>query len=259
MTTKEKRVQKTQDDDLGDIFSAIGIEDPSKKAVEGKKTADDSQNDIVKQLQQQIADLNERLNRQSADQLALLTQPIDVSRQFRQQEPHKADEKLPDPITNPDEYTEALQKRILQSVQSVREDELARSSAVQQAEARADALFDSFTEQYGSYAENEDRIRFVAEKVATRAKNRGLDTDAYMFKTSDRFFKDVVKEYDAIFGKPEDASAEADDTDDAEDNSRADAVFGGQSEGKGGKKTQQENPGDMMNDIKDLQRGSGFF
>lgn len=259
------------------IFEALGVQDPDAGSAKGKKAATDANAVTVESLQRQIAEMNARLQQQNEAQLALLASPVTIQGGNQGQSPPLIDlNGLPDPLTETEAYNKALAERITAAI--ARGNEASNASQQQNAslESRADLLFEDFSEKFEPYSEFPDRVKFAAEKVASRAQQRGIDLNKYMFVTSDRFFNDVVKEYDTTFGKPEgdgDDETDIDQTDEGADTSQPDrgtpqdpdaadgrtaSIFGGQNPA-GGKRGTGERPSDMIKDITDLQRASGFF
>ena len=239
------------------IFGALGLTDPDAGAADdngGQRTGVS-----VEALQAQIADLNRKL--EERDTAFIRQDPVRVD--VREQAKPLFDTKgLPDPVTQTEEYNSALAERIQQAIIRDREQNTLEVSARYEQENRADALYNDFVEKYEDYAD-EEKVLFATQKVVNKARQRGIDVDRYMYGASDKFFRDVVKEYDGVFGKPGaqsqvDGDDDASDDDGEPDNSRAINLFGGQAGGQSGGKP-KDKPTDMIKDIQDLQRASGFF
>ena len=97
-----------------------------------------------------------------------------------------------------------------------------------------------------------------------KAKARGIDPQRYITTGREQFFGDIASEYKALFGDRKLGADDLDNTDtedEGEDNSRAMSIFGGL-EGSGkpqGKETGKAALGDMVKDIQDIQRRTGFY
>lgn len=270
----KKRPEARTEPPQEDIFQALGIENPDAKGQKAAKAASDASDVTVETLRRQIADLNETVRRQNDAQMALLAAPAVVRDDTRDTNAPLIDLKgLPDPLTDADGYNAALSERISGAIANGIALNANAGAAHANAASRADQLFEDFTEKFDAYSEFPDRVQFAAEKVAARAQARGLDVQKYMFATPDRFFADVVREYDGTFGKPEDeGDTGVDETDegadvvgqrqpleaDESDDGRSASIFGGQNP-TGGKKTATQQPSDMIKDMQDLQRASGFY
>lgn len=217
-------------------------------------------------LMQQIEALNQR-NQEIASQLESVSraamagpprqeQPIDLG-----PAPGEVNlQGLPSPITEPERYGQELAKRVQAHTNAVasynqRRADAERSSA-QSHEQQINALWEDFSLQHPELAEYEDRVGFVAQKVVQAAQRRGIEPGRYMFQHQDIFFRDIIREYEKVFGAteeeeegPEPQGAPAD---------RTAGIFGG---GPSGARPGPKGPpaGDMIDDIRAIQRKSGFF
>jgi hypothetical protein len=126
--------------------------------------------------------------------------------------------------------------------------------------SRVDALWEEFAEEYEDYAEHQDRVEFAATKVVQRASKKGVNLDAYMFTTSDQFFQDVTREMDKTFPKPvkEEPKLEQKGPEDGEE-LRTGGIFGGAESGGKPAAGAKDDGGDLLTDLQDLQKASGFF
>lgn len=177
-------------------------------------------------------------------------------------------EGLPDMYSEPDKYQQALARRIQennlvnQRIQREYEREIAAVDAVQA--NRAQALWSEFTEKHPELKEYEDQVRFVAEKVALEKRSAGVDPQAYIFRSKDQFFDEVVKGVrkfvpalaaGATGGEGEGVTVE-------DDAVRTAGTFGGafSAFAPGAKEAGGGAPkGDMVKDMHTIQRKGGFF
>ncbi len=143
---------------------------------------------------------------------------------------------------------------------------------------KVDGLWEDFGDLYPDY--DQERVEFAAGKVAEKAKRKGIDVEKYMFVTSERFIKDTAKEYERLFGVPEEDDDDTsipkrtrkakpardgqtrnrrvrDDNDD--DDGRSASIFGGQESGGRPGRREPNDELNMIDDIQALQRKTGFF
>ena len=260
VSKKPKKVTKTEDPD--DIFGHPGFEGVD----EGTKTKTDKTVEVsVESLQTQIGELTSRLDEQQRVNTALLTAAPTVKPAVATVAPTEVDMTgLPDPISEPDKYAAEISKR---TIAVVRAEDAQRAEA--QTEARSAAasldgqvagLWDEFQEKYPELSEDEDRVAFVAERVATTARKKGMDVDRYMFGPGrDMYLRDVAKTFTKIF-PVELTSGDGEEEGEEEDpRSRTEGIFGGETSGGKPAKGTDEQPGDMIKDLRDIQRKTGLF
>lgn len=266
VSRKKRTVEQPIETD-DSIFTALGVDDPTEK---GKKDAPPQSSDEVTALKAQLEELNRRLTEGEDARLALITNQVKVEAPDNTPKAPVVDLKgLPDPLTETEAYNTALAERVSAAIAQGNAQFHAQQRQAASYENNADALFEDFSEKYPLYSDNEDRIAFVAQKVAQRAQSRNIDVQKYMFVTSDKFFRDVVKEYDGIFGKPvEESDEDEGENEDTrvintknipaeDDDGRDTSIPGGQAPGQ--RVNTQLKQGDMIKDLADLQRASGFF
>lgn len=166
-------------------------------------------------------------------------------------------EGLPDPLHDAEGYARALTQRIFQHSEATRQYE---AQVAQQRQGNSDRyalLFEDFSIQYPELAEDEELLRIATQTAVDKVKRRGIDVDRYMFGNTPRFFSDVVKEHERLFGKRDTADAGQEGNDGAH---RTGGIFGGQeSGGRPAPGRGQEKPGDMIKELQDVQRKLGLF
>ena len=228
---------------------AAGFEQPDQGGDGGNKGTEPNLSDLLAK----IGAMQERMDTLQRTNEALMTSGPSTSGVVTPKAPELGD--LPDPVTNPKEYAKAVSDY----TQAVRDHDAAIRSQ-QDAEARErsnryDALEAEFTSENPEIAEDPDRLRFITNKVVSRAKDRGLDLERYMFTNRRRFFDDLVAEHEKIFGTRKGEDDEGD-----EDEGRSTSVFGGvESGGRGGRGRPAEDRGDMLKDLQNEQRKLGLF
>lgn len=169
---------------------------------------------------------------------------------------------LPDPVSEPEAYGRELEARIADKIDSVVSKVNAAQEAQKSSSSRIEALWSEFADHplYKEYAQNADWVEFAATKVAKRAQQKGLNIDTYMFTTSDQFFKDVASEIDKTFPKKEEEGKPLPKAPKVEEEElRTSGVFGGVESGSKPAADKDEDPGDMLKDLEDLQRKSVYF
>jgi hypothetical protein len=212
------------------------------------------QEDLTAKLLGQIEALTGQVAQLQGAQAALLAQPQIIYAQPGPMQHEQANDfvGLPDPLDDPDNYNRALNARIDQIVA----DRLAaydnEVAAAQNQNATADQLWNDFASTYEEWADQPDRISFAAERVVNRAKARGIDVERYMFVTRDQFFKDVNEEATAVFGErgDEDGDGEVD---------RSAGLFGATGSPMPSVKTVDQTGSDMLKEITDMQKKTGFY
>lgn len=179
---------------------------------------------------------------------------------------------LPNPTIDPEGYARELQARIQKNFEDKQRFQAQQGIVAQSRQEKYDALLDDFEDRYEGYTEDMKRLEFVVRSVVDTARGRGLDIDRYMFGTRDRFMRDVAKEYDAVFGSPDGGEEEptirqtrqrkvARKTLDDDDIGRSAGIFSGQEGGGSPTRTRQsqDKPADMIAELQELQRKSGFW
>jgi len=257
---------------MAQVFEDVDNEDSPKKEA-----------DRVAELEQALRDLQQR----QADDRELdalrgsgPTFQSQVTPSFTPVDPNTIE--LPDPALDPVGYDTAVGRRTeIRMDNKAKKDEFERKQA-DDIKKKVDGLWTNFGDQYPEYTDSQERIEFAANAVIKAAVEKGIDAQKYMFVSQNRFLKDVAKKYDEIFGVPEALEDEEDDIaprgrqargtatrnsrrrDRQEDDdvvSRTGGIFGGDAgSGRQSKrKTDDEAPADMVEEIQKIQRSSGFF
>jgi len=271
--------RKDDDNNISDsIFDHFDMKmDDNTEPREKNKPADVD----VSALLGQIKALSERVDKAERTNMALMSQPVGGTESFQPNQEQKQQKPLPDPTLDPDAYAEAVRARIMGETQQLIDNSRQQYNTNQQGERDISDLWTDFGKQYADYAENEDRVEFAAGVAARKAKARGLDIRKYMFQGREQFFSDVVKIMDDTFGKSgndDDAGDTGEDDFDYEQNNRNQTtrkrkatntdddndgrtagVFGGLESGGRPVNTNREQKGDMIKDLQEIQRKSGFF
>lgn len=270
MAPSTKRRPK-QDDIPESIFDALNAaspgygDDKTGGQTERKAKADNSPS--VEDLMRQLEGANARIDALDRTNLALSTQApkiVDVPK-----EPKLNLDNLPDPVDHPQEYAREVMQRGAQ-YQAQLTDFHAKSNQPATQGGDYELLWQDFKDANKDYATDEDGLEFAVSKVRKNMQRRGVDMDKYMFGNSDRFFRDITKEYDKRFGKPdgEDADepveaasrkrvkAQASDDDDG---SRTEGIFGGIDGSSSGRTPAKPPVGDMIKDLQDIQRKTGYY
>ena len=261
MARKAKKKQEAS------VFSqyeahASSLNDAAEKEVGEvtEKPAGPTMEDLLKQ----VSSLNERLDRAERTNLALMASPIQQVEQRQASATPKniADidmKGLPDPSEDPEGYAREVSARISKNVSEYTAASTTARANEDNTAARAKALWDRFASKYEDDAKDQTRVEFAASKVAADAKAKGLDLNRYMFGPgSDMFIDDVKKKMDEVFGARKGDEDEEDGEDEA-DTGRTASIFGGmESSGRIDKK-QKDEQGDMIKDLHDIQRKTGFY
>ena len=265
--------KQRRDDAEGSVLEALAAqspgdpaarqqEPPAQDATNGKPQLSPTEQLILNELERTRRELDtirgERSMREyvppQVPQLPDAPKPLDLSN-------------LPDPVTQSAMYNTELAKRVQAHYDATRAyerrvEEVQRTSASTREEA-ANGIWEDFQIQYPELSEHEDRVQFVAQKVVDAAAKRGIDRERYIFGNSQRFLADVAREYENIFGSSNEPDGSPDEpmarrASPNDDTGRTGGIFGGQQSG-GAPARGAEAPGDMIRELQDRQRKSGFF
>lgn len=264
------KAKVVQEEAIGSVFESLGVPDPD--AGRKAKGTGEGENPDMKAMMAQITALGKQVESLQGAQMAMLSVPSVPQVAPQPKEAPKVDlTGLPDQITDPQGYEKALNERISAVISA----KLEHLSAAQQAQAsrqkqhddRIAALWDDFGERYSDLAMHPDIIEVAATKVITKARKRGLDVDRYMFGPGSSFLDDVAREMKTRYGKllaPEGKGADEDAEDEGDDDgeqadARTDGMFGGAAPGAKPAEGKKQAPGDLLDDLKGLQRISGMF
>lgn len=279
MATEEKPKKDEHpaagDQSIPSILEMLNIDDPDKKKAEeaeakkgdGLLSAEDA-----KGLQTRLDRLerdNDALRRASLTSAAMPAAPHAAVGPAKPTPVEVNLSGLPSPMDDSEAYSKGLNERLQTAISSGITGALAAHTETADRRinlaSRGDALWEDFSDTYPAYALHKKQAEFAAGQVTGRLKRRGVDIDAYMYGSSVLFMEDVVSEMDTVFGKEKFAAADAKTGKDGEKKadpevSRTVGVFGGiEGTGKENVKAEDETAGDMIKDIQDLQRTSGFF
>lgn len=238
----------------------LPFEVPADLAKVEKADGETDGTTTIAALQEQIKLMQANQKALEATNLALMQQAPVVTPQLL---PTEVDTKgLPDPVTDPEAYAKELQSRMRTAFQNEQKNQQAVAQAQTSQQGKIDALWEDFKEQYGDYAEQAERMQYIATKLANRAAQRGRDVGKYMFASSPQFFADAVALYDKEFGKP--GSETADDDDDGgslleADEIRTAGIPGGGPKGRQAPKDEDDIQGkSIMQGVREWQQKSGF-
>jgi hypothetical protein len=267
-TVRRGRPLKQQDPDhIPDtIFEALGQDEDGRPKGQPKTDTGPS----VAELMKQLGDQQRRIDEMERTNLAL-SMPVKADVAILPKEPVINFTGLPDPIVNAQAYAEEMAKRM----QAYNAELAAFHTAKQAAQPQPvnyDVLWEDFTATYTDYADDPEGIEFATSKVMKNMQRRGVDPQRYMIQNSDKFFRDVVAAYDERFGKPgEDVEPEPAKRgrpstrdegrrpeEDAEAN-RTGGIFGGVDGSSSGRTPRAPPPGDMIKDLQDMQRKTGYY
>lgn len=251
---------------IAQVFDDVDKEDTPQKAA--------TETDRIAELERMLSDLRERQDEARND--ALLSTPI--NNQWQSQVTDHVEVKpesiqLPDPALDPDGYSDAVNKRAQLTYENNRRRDEAQRKRDEDINSKVSDLWSDFGVEYSDYANDKERIDYIATQVVKDATKKGLDVQRYMFGTGrSRFMKDVVRKYDKVFGAPETDDDENTNYDHSrkssrvkrkndDDDGRSTSVFGG-NEGGGRaprRNVDVEDGPSMIDDIHAMQRKTGFW
>lgn len=176
---------------------------------------------------------------------------------------------LPDQLEKPEDFQRELQTRINTVIEAREYATTEERRQQEQANVQSTRLWEGFKTAHSDWAAHEDLVGVVAQKVASEAKARGVDTQRYMHQTPELFYADVVKRLNDQYGALlEEQDAPAGErrapvqrkTDPNEDDGRTGGIFGGQESGGAPAPGQRPKGGsDMIEDLQKVQRAMGIF
>lgn len=270
---REARQATPQEEIPATIFDSInqarGIE-PNKQEA-GPST---------EELLERIAELNGQFEALKAEREIETARRTPQTQQTVQvgEQPKLSLDNLPDPIVDKEAYAAEIANRTMKFQNDMAQfnQRVAEAQRPQQL-GNPDAMWEDFVEKYPAYAEDDELIRFATSTVAQRLAQRGIDVPKLMYTQPDRFFKEIVKYYDAKFGNPEDEDdEEVEDTrpaprqrqrkqreeglDHDDDGDGRDDIMGGSPmPGSPAPQIERLKNGDFIGDLQAMQRKSGYF
>lgn len=251
MPRKRKPSVEEQFFALPDQEEGVNSEDNGQQETKGPTTED---------LLKQISALTERLDRTEKANLALMTQAPVYQPQTQQLEAPKVDmSNLPDPSLEPERYAAEVAKRTQEFIDARGKYNAEKNDPEVDNSQRAAALWNKFSTKYKKYAGDPSRVEFAAVQVANELRSQGVDLNRYMFGPGQETYLESVKDkYEEIF-LPKPLDNDKDDDND-EDNSRSATVLGGiESAGRHSRARKEEDGGDMVKEIQEIQIKSGLY
>jgi hypothetical protein len=273
-----RRANPTQDEyipeSIFDTEAMAGLPKPEPRGkVEAKKEP------TVAELLEKMGAMQERIDAQARETARATTVGNSTpTPTFAEPAPQLNLENLPDPVADPKAYAAEIATRTLGFQNTLTAYEARKRDALTpKPMGDPDAVFADFADQYPEYAQEEERLAFVTAQVSKKLSKRGVDVQKYLYQHTDQLFADLLKEYDAVFGKPgeeldgEDGEIEAapaprqrqrrarnPEIEDDEGDGRTEGILGNQEPG-----TRQAGntprPGDLIKDLQDMQRQSGYY
>lgn len=230
---------------FGTIFDHMGVKDPKTTTLEQPK-----------EPQVDVAALLAKIDALSGTVNSLVNRP-EPAPQYHYQPPVQPTGpkfEWADPVTEPEAFGNTLAAYTAHVLDEQRKKERAEQDQIQAQRNEAQGLWQDFTSQYKDYADKGDQIGYAYRKVLDDAAARGMDVARYKTVGKQQLFQDVVQEYNKIFGAP---GVTKEPTD--EETNRTGGIFGGFESGGQPAKGKEPEAGDMIKDLKDIQRASGFF
>lgn len=267
---KVSKQKKTSDSNTfeGLSFPDIETNDDEIQTESGSvkaKKGDDQQAALLASLQQQVAQLNARNEELQRTTMALMAAPTGAGNTTISGTTAKMDmSNLPDPTLDPEKYAQEVANRASQFITAQQEANMRASSVRNERENRVQTLWNDFENAYGDYADP-DKVDFIAQRVVKNMQSRGVDPEKYMFGAKETFFRDVVSEYEKVFGKPggeDNADTDPSPTDDMDTTpaNRTGGIFGGLESGHSRSAGSEDTPkSDMLSEIQSIQKKSGFY
>lgn len=252
-TPKKATVETEQE--YPSILDHFGLTD-NKPTVRETVVQPDDRDDRIAELTKRLDDL-QRANVALMSQAPVETKPSAAPKDLDLSG-------LPDPVAEPDKYTSELNKRINANMSERMSYVSQQLTLASEQERKYNELWSDFSARHADVAKDEERVKIAAQSAMEKAKSRGIDVQKYATSGREQFFGDILKEHERLFGKVAEVSDEDDtseDTSDTSDDGRSMSIFGGLESGSSmpkGKGSPRE-MGDMVKDIQDIQRRTGFY
>lgn len=287
--SRRPRAQRHEEPARDDIFAQFSEhgrqmgrdsrrEEPDDDAGDGKVT--------LEALQAEIARLQGRLEAVTDDRL-LAPPPVQAAPQQRMdpKEVRFSLEGLPNPLDDRDGYDRGLQERISAFVQAQNEAVRQELESKHAAKSSAEHHRQQF---YAAYPEWEGKDKLVGLVAAEVAEELGANAQAFIEHRSTKFYERVAKKLEEQYGALIEDAGDRDDRDDDVpgfygdrepsrrtqqsrrrrhsddgDDGRTAGMFSGMEAGGRPAATRRgrgkDGPGDMIAELHQVQRESGFF
>ncbi len=249
--------KKTVKNDMTVIHADLPFDQGEEEKAAG---APQSQDTVLAELRAQIAGMQSALEQTKRENMALMTQAPVAQPQLRPTDVKLDD--LPDPVSDPKAYGEALVARTRQSIINEQHNQNLQNAAGAASERDLQNLWQDFVEGHPDYAD-ETKVRFIAQELAQKAAQRKRDVNKYMFVTTETFFSDVTKLYDKTFGAPKKDGVVAEEDDDngsVLDDNRTAGIPGGGPSGRSAAPIDEDKLAgkSMFEGVKSWQQKNGF-
>lgn len=254
MARKNKSQQTSADDILKQMFPDLQTTDD---------VYDDDGQDKTKQkdteaVDKVIADLQAKIAGLEGTVAATRDRPVqDPAIQLGPPAPPVFPD-LPNPAEDPNGYRDAVLAQTQALIKYEKDLYQYQNRQTAASSAKSNDLWADFSTKYEDYAENEERIEIATTRIIQKAQARGVDVDKFMYGNRDGFMKQVVDEYDRLFGKP---VIDDTDTDEDDDDNRASVMGAGAPSQRGGPANVQTPPnpyGELSQEILAWQQKTGF-
>lgn len=244
---KKKQISDDMGADIeqfGTILDHMGVQSPQPTPAEQ-----------TKQPEVNVADLLARIDSLQNTVNAVASRPTYVQQPVVQAPAAPSAPKFDwaDPVTEPEAFGATLAQYTTYVMEQQKAQERAQQEATRAASQKANSLWSDFTAQYKDYADKGDQIGYAYQRVTSNLRDQGYDPDVYANQNRPQLFKAVVDEYTKVFGPLKAAAEDAGDTE-----GRTAGIFGGFESG-GQPAKGKEKPGDMLSDLKDIQKAMGIF
>lgn len=242
----------------GPVRPDIEFDDNSLLAGETKQTAAPDYAAQLATLQATMQRLEEANSNLQRTNMALMGQSV-VQQQPQFGPTEVSLDNLPDPVTNPKEYAQAIIQRGDAVLQTRAQQQNWQQQQQQDMQTKLDNIWEQFGTAYKGYAGNPDLVEAAATKAVQAARAQGIDPNKYMFAATPQFFADTVKVLEGWGIKGE--AGEEDEVDD-KPTQRTSGIPGGIE--SSGKLTTAADPDDagipsLMDELKAWKMKTGFY
>lgn len=272
--TTRRRAQATEPERVPEsIFDSIDFTlpdhaGPARTQAKPGPSVEDLQGTVAT-LQAELRELKER----APMPMVQVAQPGPMAQPVVLKEPQLNMDGLPDPFTDREGYAREVLKRSEVYKHEMMQYEDARKPKAPDPVGDGDALWEDFVAANPEYSGlPERRMTYAVSEAMRDLAKRRVDVQRFMYEQPDRWFKKVTSTYDNIFGSPVDGDDDAERLGASETRStprravkaeeenadRSGGIFGG-SHQPVQRVQRQTSAGDMIKDLQDIQRKTGYF
>ena len=164
--------------------------------------------------------------------------------------------KLPDPVEDKDGFARGVLEQTQAIVAHQTQEASKEAGVANSLQQQLDSLWGKFQDDYEDLADYPEYVEVAAREEVSKANARGISSDQLIRRNSDSFMKSVAAN---VRQKVEKLTERLGHKKKPEDEGRDEGLSGGSHEIPSGAEDGAGKLGSMTQDIKNLQKDSGFF